>query len=414
MKSFKNVIWIISLAIIPVALSAQNIDDQLVKIDGQIAALDQQRLDLLQQREQILFKKIHADLIAVGLPSNDYITHDAMFLSYNEEHEQANWVAHIILEDIINGGYGRGNDLFVKDPKVKTGSAIEKDYFLKKRIGKDEFEYDGYGYDRGHLAPAADFRWSRAAVDSSFYYSNMSPQLPEFNREIWAELEAALRDYVVLHETPLSVITLPIFYDNKNISNRSVNEVAVPKGFVKVALDLKHQRGIAVYLPHEGSNEPLSTFAISIDQVEKMTGYDFFNQLAPSIESSIESSTESEIWFPELDEDEYAPLDMESLPPGHVNTSSVRYHAGEKAKVCGHAVSVYQTSSDNIFINLDRKYPNQTFSALIPKKDITHFSYDINKRFLNQKVCVIGKVYLLKENTAQITIKNQNQIELME
>jgi len=414
MHCTKHIICLITFSILPVWIYGQSIDDQLSTIDKQIVDLDLQRIALLKKREQILFKKIHADLLSVGLPSTDYIAHDAMMISYNEEHEQANWVAHIILEDIQRGGYGRGSQAFIPDPKIKTGSAVEEDYFLKKRISKDEYEYDGYGYDRGHLAPAADFRWSRTAVDSSFYYSNMSPQLPAFNREIWAELEAALRDYVVLHKTPLAIVTLPIFHESKKISPRSINEVAIPKGFVKVALDLKHQRGMAIYMPHEGSEEPLSTFAITIDQAEEMAGYDFYNALSPTLSATIESHTAAAIWFPELDEGEFAPLDMESLPPAHINTVSVRYHAGNKAKVCGHAVSVYQTSSDNIFINLDRKYPNQSFSALIPKDKIKHFSYDMEKRFLSQKICVTGRVYLLKENTAQITIGNSNQIELME
>ena len=413
MRSVKNIICLV-FVLAPIWLTGQSIADKLNAIDKELAALDKQREDLLSQREQILFQKIQADLISVGLPSTDYISHDAMFISYNEEHEQANWVAHVILEDIRRGGYGRGNELFVPDPKIKTGSTVEEDYFLKTKINDDDYEYDGYGYDRGHLAPAADFRWSRTAVDSSFYYSNMSPQLPEFNREIWGELEAALRDYVILHEAPLVVFTLPIFHDDKKVSPRSVNEVSVPKGFIKVALDQKHQRGMAVYLPHAGSDEPLSTFAITIDEAEAMSGFDFFNNLPSTLQSTIESTTEADIWFPELDAGEYAPLDMEALPPGHVNTSSVRYHAGTKAKVCGHAVSVYQTSSDNIFINLDRKYPNQSFSILIPKSKIKHFSYDLEKRFLNQKMCATGRVYLLKENTAQVTISTANQVELMD
>src|SRR5690606_2430798 len=101
---------------------------------------------------------------------------------------QARWVAHIILPDIIDGQVTRSNDFRV-DPMVRSGTAVEADYFLQSQKPDGTIEYDGFGYDRGHLAPSADFRWSESALSESYYYSNMSPQLAEFNRNGWAELE---------------------------------------------------------------------------------------------------------------------------------------------------------------------------------------------------------------------------------
>ena len=111
-----------------------------------------------------------------------------MSLVYSEEHEQAKWVAHIISPDIITGNVSRTND-FRPDPHVSTGSTVEEDYFLKYLQPDSSYKYDGYGFDRGHLAPSADFRWSTTALSESYFYSNMSPQRPEFNRGTWAELE---------------------------------------------------------------------------------------------------------------------------------------------------------------------------------------------------------------------------------
>ena len=99
------------------------------------------------------------------------INHFAYTLSYNELFEQANWVAYE-LTDIETISHFERTNKFIVDDLVKTGSASNDDY--KKS-----------GYDRGHLAPAGDMGWSEQAMKESFYYSNMSPQNPSFNRGIW-------------------------------------------------------------------------------------------------------------------------------------------------------------------------------------------------------------------------------------
>ena len=116
----------------------------------------------------------------IGLPyytqSDQIISHTAYTLKYSEQHEQASWVAYTLKSSHTSGTVGRTND-FREDYKVKTGSASLSDY-------------KGSGYDRGHLAPAADFKWSSTAMSESFFMSNMSPQKPGFNRGIWKKLES--------------------------------------------------------------------------------------------------------------------------------------------------------------------------------------------------------------------------------
>jgi len=108
-------------------------------------------------------------------PNDLIVKHYAYTLNYNEEHGQAEWVAYILTKDRVYGTVKR-TDNFRSDPKVKTGSATLADY-------------KGSGYDRGHLAPAADMKWSATAMSESFYMSNMSPQRPDFNREFGKEKE---------------------------------------------------------------------------------------------------------------------------------------------------------------------------------------------------------------------------------
>jgi len=180
-----------------------------------------------------------------------------MLLSYNEQHEQANWVAHIIVPDVITGVVFRSND-FRTDPLVKSGTADQADYFLTDTLADGKVKYDGFGYDRGHLAPSADFRWSAKALSESYFYSNMSPQLPELNREIWADLENTLRGYIHNNsDAQLYVVTGPILKNDLPKMERSIHKLSIPESYFKVIIDLKNQRGIGFIMPNSSDYESI-------------------------------------------------------------------------------------------------------------------------------------------------------------
>ncbi|MDG1333944.1 MAG: DNA/RNA non-specific endonuclease, partial [Crocinitomicaceae bacterium] len=223
-------------------------------INQRISALDQEKQTLLEELEVLKLDWIQDEIERVGVPTSgsteQVISHSAYRLSYNEKHEQANWVMHIILPEIANGNASRSND-FRQDPLVTTGTSFEEDYFLKEKKENGKYKYDGFGYDRGHLAPSADFRWSKKALSESYFYSNMSPQLGDFNRLKWAELESWMRDYVIKYNTSLIVVTAPVLNDDLSKIERGVNKVSIPKFFVKVALDVKNKRSVGFILPHE-------------------------------------------------------------------------------------------------------------------------------------------------------------------
>lgn len=209
------------------------------------------------------------------------IKHFGYSLAYNEECEQAAWVAYSLTKQETIGTIERG-DNFTIDPKVTTGSASKADY-LKS------------GYDRGHLAPAADMRWSEQAMDESFYFSNMSPQLPAFNRGVWKRLEDKMRDWAVIYDSIL-IVTGPIL--NSKLAKIGPNEVCVPSHYYKVVLDFKKSssKAIGFVLPNSGSKDDLRNFAVSIDSVEQLTGIDFYFQLTDSFESQLESKICLECW----------------------------------------------------------------------------------------------------------------------
>ena len=210
-----------------------------------------------------------------------YLHHLAYGFVYNETHEQAKWIAYCLTKKEASGIIER-SDNFEEDPLVKSGTATDGDYAKS-------------GYDRGHLAPAADMRWSIQSMEESFYYSNMSPQLPAFNRGIWKKLEEKVRDWAVALDSILSG-TGPIL--SPNLPTIGTNKVSVPAYYFKAIVDFKgpKSKGIAFVFPNQGSKLPLMEFAISINELEKLTNIDFFYQIEDKLESTVESTVCKTCW----------------------------------------------------------------------------------------------------------------------
>jgi len=171
---------------------SQNHEQDILNLEFRLIELNAEIDSVLNLLEDLKLKALKADLLENGLPEiledEELICHSAFCLVYDDNHKMAKWTAHIISREIVNGVVSRTNDFRV-DSLIKNGTAEEEDYFLTKKDESGNTIYDGFGYDRGHLAPSADFRWSEKALSESYYYSNMTPQLPEFNREIWAKIE---------------------------------------------------------------------------------------------------------------------------------------------------------------------------------------------------------------------------------
>lgn len=211
-----------------------------------------------------------------------YVRHTYYALCYSEEHEQALWTAYILEGKKLRDSRVRRTQDFRPDPKVPTQSAQSSDY---KRSG----------YDRGHLVPAGDFKWDSLAMSETFYMSNMSPQLHEFNAGIWEEVESTVRRWA-RQKGRLVVYTGPVLDRVKERIGKS--QVSVPRAFYKVVyhLDEKNPSGVAFLVPHAPSHKAPTEFLVPIDSVEKVTGIDFFPVLPDDIEKRIESRLERRAW----------------------------------------------------------------------------------------------------------------------
>ncbi len=227
------------------------------------------------------------------------ISHVAYTLEYNETHEQASWVAYVLTKEKTVRVAERTNK-FLSDPMVKTGSA-------------DNGDYSKSGYDRGHLAPAADMGWSAKTMAESFYFSNMSPQVPAFNRGIWKRTEELVRTWAIAYDS-LYIVTGPVL--NGKLPSIGANQVSIPNYYYKVILDY-HQpevKAIGIIMPNADSSEPIQHFAVSVDSVEHLTGIDFFPLLNDVEESKLEKQTCIPCWQ----------WDAHSIKSG--NTGSVTPH----------------------------------------------------------------------------------------
>lgn len=218
------------------------------------------------------------------LPSsttNQIIRHDYYTLSYSEKHEQAEWVAYELKKN-----YVKNNDFkrpyFIEDPKVKTGSADWRNY--KKS-----------GYDKGHLCPAGDMEFALKAYYDTFFTSNISPQLHDFNGGIWNRLEQKVRYWATKYDG-IYVVTGGILHPSLQTIGKE--KVSVPNYFYKILLDYSNgqYRMIAFLVPSKKSDKPLYDFVVSVDTVEKMTGIDFFPKLDDKIENNLEKASNYKAW----------------------------------------------------------------------------------------------------------------------
>lgn len=208
------------------------------------------------------------------------IQHFAYSVSYNHHFRQANWVAYQLTKSELIKVIDRNNN-FTTDPLIS-----ETDNLL---------DYKKSGYDRGHLAPAADMVFSETSMKESFYFSNISPQNPSFNRGIWNKLEEKTREWTQKYDS-IFIVVGPVLTDS--LKTIGVHKIAVPKYYFKVLLDkhINHEKAIAFLIPNEASDLPIEYFSISVNDLEKKLGFDFFPLLNDELENKIESIKCYECW----------------------------------------------------------------------------------------------------------------------
>ena len=207
--------------------------------------------------------------------------HEGYSLSYSEPHEQAEWVAYELKKAHLSTSKHK-RPYFEIDKAVKTGAAHWRNY--KKS-----------GYDRGHLCPAGDRRYSKFAHDETFLTSNISPQKHPFNAGVWNRLEQKVRYWARKYDG-VFVVTGGILKGKMKTIGQ--DKVSVPNQFYKVLIDNNtgKTKMIAFLMPHKDSNKPLYEFVVPVDDIERLTGIDFSPQLDDALENKLEASSSYKDW----------------------------------------------------------------------------------------------------------------------
>lgn len=194
-------------------------------------------------------------------------------LSFNKDNRTPNYVAWELLGTEVGGSVSR-TDYFWQDNDI-DGCTKHSDY-------------TGSGYDRGHMCPAADQKWSEEAMNDCFVMANMCPQLHDLNAGAWETLESKERIWAK-RDSAVMIVAGPIYSDGETYIEKS--KVRVPEAFFKVLIApyLDEPRGIAFVYPHMKCPGNMQDYATTIDEVEKITGFDFFSSLPDELESKLES-----------------------------------------------------------------------------------------------------------------------------
>lgn len=209
------------------------------------------------------------------------IDYAGMKVSFNSTKHIPNWVAWELTAAEATGQEERKSK-FMTDNRV-AGCSMPDDY-------------TNSGYDRGHMAPAGDMKWSPLAMKESFYMTNICPQHKKLNAGSWKRLEEKCRDWA-LADSAIIIIAGPVLTD-KITETIGSNNVIVPKRFFKVILSpySNPPRAIGFIMPNGAVPGGMQTAAMSVDDVEQITGHDFFSTLPEQTEQTVESQCQFHKW----------------------------------------------------------------------------------------------------------------------
>lgn len=223
-------------------------------------------------------------LMEVVMPEStqsEMIDYTGFTVSFNADKRQPNYVAWELTDEETEGEVPRRTK-FLTDYRVK-GCATDADYRRS-------------GYDRGHMAPAADMKWSEKAMDDCFYFTNICPQDRNLNSGAWGKLEAKCRQWAKRYGS-LVIVCGPVLTDAmpKTIGP---DKVPVPQRFFKVVLARDANPPMAIgFIMNNGRVEGgMQQAAVTVDEVERVTGFDFFSSLPDDIENKVESTCRFGKW----------------------------------------------------------------------------------------------------------------------
>ena len=212
------------------------------------------------------------------------IEHEGFALLYDTRTLCPRWVAWELTAEETRGNVSRQNVDFKEDESVP------------KQYRVASWDYNGGGYGRGHKCPAGDMKWSQEAMQDCHYMTNICPQTAELNRTWWEHLERACRQWA-RQEGAVQIVCGPIFSENPKRFGKK-HKMAVPRAFYKVVLSLKEgrEKAIGFFYTNDDAPQPMEDAVRSVDEIERLTGFDFFSSLPDEQEDKLEAMTDLRAW----------------------------------------------------------------------------------------------------------------------
>lgn len=249
-------------------------------------------LDPFSQRKVTAQPQSHGDLLvttvqpgsALSAASSGFIPLEraAYRLSYNPATRLPVWVAWHLTAEHTDGPYSRKGIKFAEDEDVPVPRATNMDYINS-------------GYDRGHICPSGDNKWSEEAQLQSFLYTNCCPQLHNLNAGDWNELEGKCRKWAQQYGG-VYIVSGPLLL-NKKHKTIGKNKVVVPEAFFKVVLCMEGEpKAIGFIYRNEANNKTMSSYVNTVDDVERLTRLDFFSALPDEVEREVEAKADLADW----------------------------------------------------------------------------------------------------------------------
>lgn len=205
-------------------------------------------------------------------------------VSYNAGRKVPNWVAWHLTRKHTMGRNKRDGVSFQEDPDVPSPKATNGDYYNSR-------------YDRGHMCPAGDNKWSAEAMRQSFYFTNICPQNQNLNRYEWNDVEQQCREWAKEYGA-IDICCGPIFEGKGRQKTIGKNKVWVPDAFFKCILYAhgKDSKAIAFIYPNRSVKQDMSACVVTVDEVERRTGIDFFPTLPDDVENRVEATARLADW----------------------------------------------------------------------------------------------------------------------
>ena len=203
-------------------------------------------------------------------------------VSYNPDNRIPNWVAWQLTESHTTGPYKRAGIGFQADSEAKG-------------VQVTTFDYSRSGYDRGHMCPSGDNKWDKTAQEQSFLMTNICPQDHNLNVGDWNEMENQCRKWAKQYGQ-IYIVAGPILYRQKH-KTIGTARVVVPEAFFKVVFCMVGTpKAIGFIYKNVGGNRPKDYYVNTIDEVERITGIDFFSALPDDIEKKVEAESNLSDW----------------------------------------------------------------------------------------------------------------------